>query len=120
MAGVIIAMGAALRDSAAQLRSLDFLHPEPYCVPAMARRTRSASTGRMHFDLKPATLRQRGFLVRVLPVAAVALLLLSAGSFAQAQSLRQGISAFNRQDYMRASQVFIPLAERGDASAQAY
>jgi TPR repeat protein len=83
------------------------------------------SVGRgMNSDLKPATLRQRGLfsrgLARGLYVAAVTLLLLSTGDFAQAQSLRQGISAFNRQDYMRASQVFIPLAERGEASAQAY
>ncbi len=48
------------------------------------------------------------------------MLLLSTGDLAHAQSLRQGISAFNRQDYVRASQVFIPLAERGEASAQAY
>src|SRR4051794_355589 len=80
----------------------------------------SMSTGRMNSDLKPATLRHRSSLVRVLPVAAMALLLLSIGTFAHAQSLRQGISAFNRQDYMRASQAFIPLAERGEASAQAY
>jgi len=83
----------------------------------------SAGCG-MNFDLKPATLRQRRFfhrrLVRVLYVAAVAMLLLSTGNLAHAQSLRQGISAFNRQDYVRASQVFIPLAERGEASAQAY
>jgi hypothetical protein len=83
------------------------------------------SVGRgMNSDLKPATLRQRGLfprgLARGLYVAAVTLLLLSTGDFAQAQSLRQGISAFNRQDYARASQVFIPLAERGEASAQAY
>lgn len=43
------------------------------------------------------------------------------GSFAaQAQSFRQGTSAFNRQDYVAASRVFIPLAERGEASAQTY
>ena len=45
-------------------------------------------------------------------------MLLSTGDVAQ--SLRQGISAFNRQDYVRASQVFIPLAELGELSAQAY
>lgn len=37
-----------------------------------------------------------------------------------AESLRQGVSAFHRQDYMQASRVFIPLAERGNASAQTY
>ena len=78
----------------------------------------------MNSDLKPATLRQRRFFLRRLLrapyVAAVAMLLLSTGNFAHAQSLRQGVSAFNRQDYARASQVFIALAERGEASAQAY
>src|SRR3954470_10727862 len=39
---------------------------------------------------------------------------------AHAQSLRQGVSAFQRQDYMRASRIFIPLAERGNAAAQSY
>ena len=48
------------------------------------------------------------------------MLLLSTGNFAQAQSLRQGVSAFNRQDYVQASRIFIPLAERGDAAAQTY
>ncbi|MDA9499824.1 hypothetical protein XI05_20610 [Bradyrhizobium sp. CCBAU 11357] len=39
---------------------------------------------------------------------------------AQAQSVRQGVSAFHRQDYATASRIFIPLAERGDAAAQSY
>ncbi|OPY98206.1 hypothetical protein A5906_33625 [Bradyrhizobium sacchari] len=39
---------------------------------------------------------------------------------ASAQSLRQGVSAFQRQDYAAASRVFIPLAERGNAAAQTY
>jgi hypothetical protein len=47
-----------------------------------------------------------------------ALFLLQTG--AQAQSFRQGVSAFNRQDYTQASRAFIPLAERGNPSAQAY
>jgi TPR repeat protein len=52
--------------------------------------------------------------------AIIALLLFSSGNPAYAQSLRQGVSAFNRQDYQVASQIFIPLAERGEPSAQAY
>lgn len=44
----------------------------------------------------------------------------SGGFAAQAQSLRQGVSAFNRQDYVVASRAFIPLAERGSAPAQTY
>lgn len=39
---------------------------------------------------------------------------------AQAQSLRQGVSALNRQDYVAASRTFIALAERGNAPAQTY
>jgi uncharacterized protein len=39
---------------------------------------------------------------------------------AHAQSFKQGVSAFNHRDYAQASRVFIPLAERGNPSAQAY
>lgn len=49
-----------------------------------------------------------------------AVLLLSTASFAEAQSFRQGASAFNRHDYVSASRILIPLAERGDAAAQSY
>ena len=49
-----------------------------------------------------------------------AALTISSSSLAHAQSLQQGVSAFNRQDYQLASQVFIPLAEQGNAAAQAY
>ena len=50
----------------------------------------------------------------------VAVAVWSGGFAAQAQSLRQGVSAFNRQDYVAASRAFIPLAERGNAPAQTY
>ena len=53
-------------------------------------------------------------------IAAATVLLLSTGDFAKAQSLRQGVSAFNRQHYVSASRIFIPLAERGVAAAQSY
>jgi TPR repeat protein len=56
----------------------------------------------------------------LLAVAAVAALLVSAGNLAEAASFRQGVSAFNRHDYVSASQVFIPLAEQGEPSAQTY
>ena len=56
----------------------------------------------------------------LLIVAAAATLLISTGDFAGAASFRQGVSAFNRQDYVAASQVFIPLAEHGSAAAQSY
>ena len=53
-------------------------------------------------------------------VTAAGMLFVIAGSFAEAASLRQGVSAFDRQDYVLASRVFIPLAEQGVPSAQAY
>ena len=52
--------------------------------------------------------------------AAAAALLVSAGSFVEAASFRQGVAAFNRQEYLLASQIFFPLAEQGDAAAQSY
>lgn len=39
---------------------------------------------------------------------------------AYVQSLGQGVSAFRRQEYVTASRVFIPLAERGNVAAQSY
>ena len=56
--------------------------------------------------------------VRIALLVAVAVW--SGGFAAQAQSLRQGVSALNRQDYVVASRAFIPLAERGNAPAQTY
>ena len=62
-----------------------------------------------------------GRLFRFLFVAAAAtVLLLSTANFAKAQSLRQGVSAFNHQDYVSASRTFIPLAEQGLPAAQSY
>src|SRR3979411_35572 len=52
--------------------------------------------------------------------AAAAALLIFAGSFAEAATFRQGVSAFNRQEYLLASQIFFPLAEQGDPAAQGY
>ncbi len=65
-----------------------------------------------------------GRLVRSLRLAvlafAIAAPMLALAAPASAQSLRQGVSAFQRQDYARASRIFIPLAERGNAAAQTY
>jgi TPR repeat protein len=61
----------------------------------------------------------RGFARRAWACAAVALVLALAPPI-HAQSFRQGLSAFHRQDYVTASRIFIPLAERGNAGAQAY
>jgi TPR repeat protein len=58
--------------------------------------------------------------IRLFLIVAAATVLLSPAGFAQAQSFPQGVAAFKRQDYVLASRSFIPLAERGDASAQSY
>lgn len=55
-----------------------------------------------------------------LVATSVTVLLLAIGDFAEAASIRQGVSAFNRQDYVSASQIFIPLAEQGVPAAQSY
>jgi hypothetical protein len=79
-----------------------------------------------YLDGKSAVLPRRRFAryrfsVRAFFIAAgVAMLLLVTSNLAQAQSLRQGVSAFNRRDYASASQVFIPLAEQGIRPAQSY
>ncbi len=75
-------------------------------------------------DPLPA-LRGRWSAVASLPAnlcvaAAVAALLFSTVGFAEAQTFRQAASAFNRHDYVSASRILIPLAERGDAAAQSY
>lgn len=55
--------------------------------------------------------------LRALTVAATIAVLVNP---ARAQSLGQGVSAFQRRDYVTASRAFIPLAERGNAAAQSY
>src|SRR5512140_3891555 len=66
---------------------------------------------------RPASAR----LIRMLRVAlGAALLVLSTAGLAEAQSVRQGVAALNRQDYVSASHIFIPLAEQGVAAAQSY
>lgn len=65
---------------------------------------------------QPFAIRPRRFF----SFSLAAVLLLSAPSPACAQSLRSGVAAFDRQNYVQASRVFIPLAERGDAAAQTY
>jgi uncharacterized protein len=77
-----------------------------------------------NFDPRPALLRRwlaSARLIRMLRVAiGVALLVLLTADLAEARSLGQGISAFNRQDYVSASRTFIALAEQGVAAAQSY
>jgi len=52
--------------------------------------------------------------------AAAVVLMFATANFAEAASFRQGVSAFNHQDYVSASRIFIPLAEQGDPAAQSY
>ena len=69
-------------------------------------------TGRPHVS---------GRLMRFLfAIASIAAWLLSSGNPVEAVSLRQGVSAFMRQDYVAASWIFIPMAEQGNPAAQAY
>jgi hypothetical protein len=56
----------------------------------------------------------------IFAAAGIAVVLLSSGNPVEAASFRQGVSAFNRQDYVSASWIFIPLAEQGDPAAQNY
>jgi uncharacterized protein len=53
-------------------------------------------------------------------ITAAAVLLLVGFSLASAASLKQGVAAFNRQDFMVAARILTPYAERGEPSAQAY
>jgi uncharacterized protein len=58
--------------------------------------------------------------VRSTLVALVTAMLILGSSLASAATLKQGVAAFNRQDYMVAAQILTPYAERGDPAAQAY
>jgi TPR repeat protein len=68
---------------------------------------------------RPLTFSRRHACVTFL-VGAAAALLIAPSNPARAQSIGLGVSAFNRQDYVSASRIFIPLAERGVPSAQSY
>lgn len=61
------------------------------------------------FRRRAGLLRWAGWAVATLPAVPV-----------QAQSLGSGLSASQRQDYLTASRIFIPLAERGNATGQSY
>ena len=62
----------------------------------------------------------RAWVSRYAIAGLVAVLLLSSSHPGHAQSLRDGVAAYNRQDFVRASNIFIPLAERGVAPAQTW
>ena len=78
--------------------------------------------GDNNFDPDRASVRRRsraGRFRRSFSIAAAAAtLLVSTGNFAEAATFRQGVSAFNRQEYLLAAQNFFPLAEQGDPAAQ--
>jgi uncharacterized protein len=64
--------------------------------------------------LRPASARPGVALV------IIAALLCMAADVAGAGTFRQGVAAFNRQQYLLAAQNFFPLAEQGDPAAQRY
>jgi len=104
---------------------VDFPEPRGYCAVMIDGPVRVRMCGVGDADGK-AVLPGRELLFRRLAVprllfaVAIATPMFLAINLAQAQSLRQGVSALNRHDYVSASRVFIALAERGDASAQSY
>lgn len=72
-------------------------------------------------SMRAPDLPRRQWLVRQVGyfLVAAALLVICTQS-AEAASLRSGMAAFNRQDYVTASRIFIPLAQQGDPAAQSY
>jgi hypothetical protein len=81
---------------------------------------RGAGTKSVSSDVMMRLRNSRSFIyLGIFPVL-IAVVLLLVGDLAHAQSFRQGMSAFNRQDYQQASRIFIPLAEQGEPSAQTY
>jgi TPR repeat protein len=74
----------------------------------------------MMASLEDLSRMKRSLLSRLSALVAVMALLMATTGSAPAQSLSQGVSALDRQDYPRASRIFIPLAEHGNPSAQAY
>jgi uncharacterized protein len=70
---------------------------------------------------RPLSLMRRRQVLLVFTTVIATLLFLGVGSrHAAAQSFRQGVAAFDRQNYVLASRAFIPLADRGDPAAQTY
>ncbi len=67
-----------------------------------------------YFTLRSVMIRETWLLFASL------LVLIAVAGPLHAQSLGQGVAAFKRQDYVAASRVFIPLAERGNAAAQSH
>jgi uncharacterized protein len=57
--------------------------------------------------------------VRIIRIALTGLVLLLAGEPSQASPLWDGVLAFRRGDYPTAARILLPLAEQGNAEAQA-
>src|SRR3954465_3399863 len=70
-----------------------------------------------NLDTDPAALRRR---VPRLKAAVLVAALVCGADVAGAGTFRQGVAAFNRQQYLLAAQNFFPLAEQGDPAAQSY
>jgi uncharacterized protein len=88
----------------------------------MGRAMRKSSGGDFGAEQAPRRGRSARDSARRVFLAVVASMALSAsaGDFAEAATLRQGVAAFTRHDFLMASQIFFPLAERGDPAAQAW
>jgi TPR repeat protein len=80
----------------------------------MRASNREISSVNVNLSRRSAAIRRAGIII------SATLLLLSAGDFAEAATFRQGVSAYNRQDYVLASRILIPLAEQGQPAAQTY
>jgi TPR repeat protein len=73
-----------------------------------------------NLDASPAVLGRSRRAPRLGAAVLVAVALVCAADLAAAGTFRQGVAAFNRQQYLLAAQNFFPLAEQGDPAAQGY
>jgi TPR repeat protein len=73
-----------------------------------------------NLDADPAVLRPSRRMPPLKAAVLVAALVCGAADLAGAGTFRQGVAAFNRQQYLLAAQNFFPLAEQGDPAAQSY
>jgi TPR repeat protein len=102
---------------------MDFPALRDYCASTLAgsaMRYNSGSDLDRHRAARSARVAGNHLKRTLLVAVAATVLLFSTASLVEAASFRQGVSAFNRQDYASASRIFIPLAEQGDPAAQTY
>lgn len=74
----------------------------------------------MFFRRNPFDQHRLGFSSRITAAAILCSLLVANVQPAQAATYAQGVSAFSRGNYVTAARIFVPLAEHGHPSAQAY